>query len=319
MSKERWILTLGVAAAAGLAARATVTLAGLPLFRLHEIVPRAPDETVEERNIGPPAKPRGAGIASVVAAARAAIHRRNIFCPTCIPVDDVNPNPPADASAALVAAAGGATRSTLNLQLVGTMEGVFPWPSQATVYDADAGVMGLYSEHELIRPGVMLDRIEQGMLLITNAKHPEYIPLGAPPPPAKAGPTNPKPPRPTKPASVLDDADDAIHCSSEDVCVVDRAFVEALLTDPKVLMKQARPVPKTVGGKTGFALYGIRRGSLPKRLGLKNGDVITAINGSDLGSIDDVMALYVKLRRAPRLEVELTRKGKQRTKEIQIR
>lgn len=63
---------------------------------------------------------------------------------------------------------------------------------------------------------------------------------------------------------------------------------------------------------------GIRRGTLPKLLGLENGDMITEINGQSLTSIDKVMSKYTKLRRASRLEVEIVRRGKSMTKEIQI-
>ena len=78
-------------------------------------------------------------------------------------------------------------------------------------------------------------------------------------------------------------------------------------------------MPSQKDGKTqGYKLYGIRRGTLPKLLGLKNGDMITAINGDELTSIDKAMALYTKLRRASRLEVNIVRKGKSMTKEIQI-
>ena len=113
---------------------------------------------------------------------------------------------------------------------------------------------------------------------------------------------------------------DAIHCPSEDLCIVDSAFVDSLLQNPARLAKQARVVPSIKDGQThGFKLYGIRRGTLPNLLGLKNGDLITGINDTKLTSIDACMSLYAKMKRASELDVHLERKGKPLTKRIEIR
>ena len=114
-------------------------------------------------------------------------------------------------------------------------------------------------------------------------------------------------------------AAEAINCPNENTCTVERAFVEKLMANPALLAKQARIVPKQKDGEVlGYKLYGIRRGSLPKLLGLKNGDMVTAVNGEDLKSMDKAMALYTKLRRASNLSVSIERKGKTVNKEIQI-
>lgn len=93
-------------------------------------------------------------------------------------------------------------------------------------------------------------------------------------------------------------------------CSVDRAFLDHLLASSELLYKQARVVPSQRDGVlNGFKLYGIRSGSLPKLLGLKNGDRITAVNGHALRGVDDAMEVYTKLRTAKRFEVELERKA----------
>jgi hypothetical protein len=85
---------------------------------------------------------------------------------------------------------------------------------------------------------------------------------------------------------------------------------EELLADPAKLAKSARIVPSVVDGSVvGFKLYGIRRGSLPKAFGLKNGDTITAVNGIDLTGADVAIEAYGKLRKAKTLVVEIERKG----------
>lgn len=110
-------------------------------------------------------------------------------------------------------------------------------------------------------------------------------------------------------------ARDSIRCSetSEDhaKCEIDRAFLDELIGNPELLSRQARVVPSQRDGATaGYKLYGIRRGSLPKLLTIKNGDMLTAINGNAMTSIDEAMAIYTKLRRAKELNLDITRKGK---------
>lgn len=119
-------------------------------------------------------------------------------------------------------------------------------------------------------------------------------------------------------------AAEAIACDDSDPagprCTVERAFIESLMANPAMLAKQARVVPSQRDGVVrGFKLYGIRRGTLPKLLGMKNGDMIVAINGEKLSSIDKVMELYTKLRRASHLEFELERKGSPLTLQLEVK
>jgi type II secretory pathway component PulC len=78
-------------------------------------------------------------------------------------------------------------------------------------------------------------------------------------------------------------------------------------------------MPSVKDGETrGFKFYGIRPGSLPKLLNIKNGDLITSVNGTDLKSVDGAMSLYTKLRRASNLSITIERKGETINKEITI-
>ena len=61
------------------------------------------------------------------------------------------------------------------------------------------------------------------------------------------------------------------------------------------------------------------QGHLPNLLGLRSGDTLLAVNGSELDSMDRAMGLYVKLRRASNLSVLVERKGKVFEKQISIR
>jgi general secretion pathway protein C len=254
------------------------------------------------------------------------VQARNIFCPTCVPVAPVGPD-----GTAVAAAPGqgsllpGEIPTTLPLKLMATMEATDPDLSFATVYDSGHGIAGLYGRGDSIRPGVVVTGVDQGTVHLRNQSQLEYLQLGeqAPPPPRAADndkdkgkdKDDKKPPNDRE----IDGADEAIDCSSENACTVDRKFVESLLANPAQLAKQARIVPSQKDGETqGYKLYGIRRGTIPKLLGLNNGDMITSVNGEELTSIDKAMTLYQKLRQASHLSVTIERKGKPLTKEITI-
>jgi general secretion pathway protein C len=101
----------------------------------------------------------------------------------------------------------------------------------------------------------------------------------------------------------------SIRCVGE-TCTVDRAFVRKAFDSPEVLARQARVVPSVKDGVTqGFKLYGIRSGSLPKLFGLKNGDMLTSVNGSPLASMDQAMAAYTAHKDAEKFFIGILRKG----------
>lgn len=100
-----------------------------------------------------------------------------------------------------------------------------------------------------------------------------------------------------------------ITCAEEGVCTIKRSVIDALAGDPASLSRQARIVPPLRDGQTGFKLYGIRPGTLFKLIGIKNGDVISAINGKPMRTLDDLMGLFTGLRKARKLDLVGERRG----------
>lgn len=337
-----WIVrTLGVAAATGLAASAVSTQLG-SWYLLEPTEGEAEeggadtegeeeDEDVEPDN---PFKPKPVSTTSRNTnrgRERAAdqLRKYNLFCPTCVPalpegaaIADGGPGAVDSEGRPLgPVLSPGEVKSSLPLRLQATMEADDPEYSLATVYDAENFTVGIYAEGDVVRPGVVVVGVDKGLLHLRNKAALEYIELGgeAPvvkPPEAKA--EEEKKDDTAKPSeNSIPGAEDSINCPSENLCVVERAFVEQLMANPAALAKQARIVPAK-DGEVGFKFYGIRRGSLPKLLGLKNGDKLVAVNGEELAGIDQAMSLYTKLRRASNLSVTIERKGKSINKEIQI-
>jgi general secretion pathway protein C len=236
------------------------------------------------------------------------IVERNPFCPTCQPVE-AQPAQPA-----------GPVLSDLPLDLIATIESSDPAYSMATIHDTETDLLGPFEIGEAVRPGVVLHSVERGRVMLRSGRALSVLELPDPEDrrKRKRKPKIKKKKSTRKNPRAIPGAEDAIECKKNH-CTVQREFVDELIAKPSLLSKQARIVPAIRDGETqGFKFYGIRRGSLPRLLGLKNGDLLMAVNGTDLDSMDRAMNLYTKLRRANHLSVRIKRKGKVVTKEIQI-
>jgi len=110
-----------------------------------------------------------------------------------------------------------------------------------------------------------------------------------------------------------------IESGSERVRTIPRETLETFLAHPKHLAKQGRLVPSLGidGAQVGFKIYGIRRDSLPKLLGFKNGDMLTAVNGLPLTSVQTTMAAYPEFRKSD-ITVEFVRKGVALRRQIRV-
>lgn len=248
----------------------------------------------------------------------------SIFCPTCMP----EPPPEAVAAGGPAGTAGpvrpGEVQSKLPLMLLATMESEDPAYSMATILQTDTNVLAPYSPNDMIRAGVVVQRVERGRVVFRNGAQMEYIELGGTPPPVAAvasAPVERERPRDRKNDREIEGAAESISCDADfKSCTVDKAFVEKLLANPAQLTRQARIVPAVRDGETkGYKFYGIRPGSLPRLLGMKNGDLLTSVNGHQLESLDQAMDLYTKLRRASHLSVTIERQGEIVQKEIAIK
>ena len=143
-------------------------------------------------------------------------------------------------------------------------------------------------------------------LVIKPAKGMPACPdLAAAPPPAPVVAQQP-------PAEQLSDAELDAGVKSTDAThvTVAKTLVDKILANPMAVAQGARVVPAVSNGKpAGFKLYAIRPSSLFARLGLQNGDTLTAINGNAIDSADKALEVYTKIRDASTLQLDLTRKG----------
>ncbi|MFW5640437.1 MAG: PDZ domain-containing protein, partial [Thermodesulfobacteriota bacterium] len=75
----------------------------------------------------------------------------------------------------------------------------------------------------------------------------------------------------------------------------------------------------TNGKPDGLTLTRIRRNSIFRRLGLRNGDIITGVDGEPIESVDDALKFYNNLKSASDVSLEIKRRGRGQKMEYSIR
>jgi general secretion pathway protein C len=204
------------------------------------------------------------------------------------------PAPEADGFDSLAAPPLGSApvRSSLPVRLLGTLVNELDanW-SMASIHDATTPAPRTYMLHDVVQ-GAEIIVIERSRIIVINGDRREFIDgtnVGGPAFTAASG--------------------GGIRRLADHAYVVPSSEIDRTLADLNDLAAQARIAPAVRGGRTGFRLFSIRPDSIYAKVGLQDGDFIKRINGSDLTSPERALELYVKLREASRIEIELERNG----------
>ena len=99
-----------------------------------------------------------------------------------------------------------------------------------------------------------------------------------------------------------------------------RSYIDQSMTDVASLMTQVKIQPHMEdGAAAGLSLSSIKPNSIFRRMGLRNGDVITGVDGNAISTVDDALRLVDNLRSSSNLSVQLKRRGQEKTIEYRIR
>lgn len=100
---------------------------------------------------------------------------------------------------------------------------------------------------------------------------------------------------------------------------ITRKGADAVLTSLPSLARAVRFAPEAQGGKTiGFRLVSLKPSAMLARVGLQKGDVVTALNGSELTSPDKALEAYGKFRSTGIMRASYLREGKPLSVEVKV-
>jgi general secretion pathway protein C len=292
LRRNFWIVHgIVIAICAALAGRAAAHLLSTSLLAT------APAPQRARRAPPAPEKPRNKDGATTLA--------RNIFCSGCAPApkeqetggggaDDNAPRP-----------------TTLSLELVSTL--IMPederW-SMAILRDLSTREKDpvMYNKGASIA-GAKVLKVLPRRVYLRHDGHIEYVDLE---PNATAPAATPAAVRTPAPERVAELGGD-VKCDGGR-CTLPRATVEKVLANTTMLATSVRAMPVVKDGHAaGFRLDAIRPGSIFSHLQLQNGDTLKAVNGSELSTPDQALALYMKLKTASHLSLQVERQGSTQT------
>ena len=102
--------------------------------------------------------------------------------------------------------------------------------------------------------------------------------------------------------------------------VLDKREIELAMKDLSKVMTQARVVPYLVRNKAaGFRVFSIKPGSIYTKVGLKNGDILQAVNDVELNSPEKLYMLFQQLRNEPKINLAIMRRGQRITIPVEVR
>jgi len=98
-----------------------------------------------------------------------------------------------------------------------------------------------------------------------------------------------------------------------------RPQIESAFQDVNKLMQQVNIRPHFERGiPDGLTLTGIKPDSIFRKMGLISGDIITAVDGETIQSVEDALKFYESLKSAATVKLDIKRRGRARTIEYKI-
>ncbi len=132
-------------------------------------------------------------------------------------------------------------------------------------------------------------------------------------------PLQPRPSEKTPMPSSADGSSAMGGCTSPSDCTLERSYLERMLANPERMEREARIVPAIRNDvHSGYKLYDIRPGTALDRLGFKNGDKITHVNGQFIADDAQALSLYSSLGSVKTLDIRLERNGRPMRKSIRL-
>ena len=199
--------------------------------------------------------------------------------------------------------------------------------SYCVIEDLTTHKQDLYRISDTVAASAVVKQIEWDRVILDRDGKDEILdlapPQGGPVPagivPARAALPGAAPANAAAVAGAQPPQNPHIRQVSDSQYQIDRSEVDSALDNMNQLFTQIRAVPHFEGGKSvGFRLFAIRQGSIFDEIGLKNGDVIQRINGSDLSDPAKALALFQQLRSESTINMDYLRNKETKSVSYQI-
>lgn len=199
-------------------------------------------------------------------------------------------------------------QTKLNLKLWGTVSGT-DGGDYAVIEDVKARAQNLYRAGDSIQTATVKEIFREKVVLTVNGKN-EVLQMQK----LESGKTLSSPGGLPRQAAGSSGAVRAQRISLR------RSYIEKSMTDMATLMTQVQIQPHMENGSpAGLSLSSIKPNSIFRRMGLRNGDIITGVDGSEISSVDDALKLVDNLKSSSNLSVQLKRRGRDKSIEYSIR
>ncbi len=212
----------------------------------------------------------------------AAIFRRNLFGSEPLPADASEPAPGAP----------------LELKLRGTAR--IDGRDYAVFENSSAGLQDVFSVGERVFDGPKLLSVDEHRAVLLYQGRRRTIEFSSEDEQEESSP-----------AGTEGNSAGGIRKTGKDSYLVDRREVEHTIDNLNTVVTQLRAIPYLRNGKSlGFRVFNIHPGSIFDRMGLRNGDVIQRVNGTELTSPANAMGLLDGIADAEEIRVELLRNNR---------
>lgn len=197
----------------------------------------------------------------------------------------------------------GLNQTGLDLMLWGTVTSE-NGPAYAVIQHKDQKTQGLFKEGENIAGAVIKMILKEKVVLRVGSKD-EILEM------EKRFATDKLPGRKTE-FRPVDPDHHIIDTFPKQEIVISRKQIDETIKNVQELMTQAQihPLFKTdKEGSTGLSISDIRPDSIFRKMGLRDQDIITGIEGKIIESMDDAVDLYQHLKNSDRLNLQVKRRG----------
>lgn len=203
----------------------------------------------------------------------------------------------------------------LKLKLWGTVSGS-PASAYAVIEDTQKREQNLYRVGDAIQAATLKAILREKVVLAVNGKD-EILSMEELRQTAASARSNSQPSGVARP---LQSEPPETTVRTQRVAL-SRSMIENAMQDVSKLMTEITITPNIAedGSQSGLALRNIKPNSIFRRMGLRNGDVLTGVNGEQIESVDDALGLYENLKTASEVQVQIMRRGQERTIDYRIR